>query len=144
MVGFTLLLGIPNVFYAPLSPVGAAVIGWCFLGSTAYFLASLVFPVWRNACAQFWGFLAYDVALIAPLVARLGSADAAHRPPLMLNIAVLVFSGALAVYFLLVAPATRVWSERQARKVREAAPLKRVGAATRKTASLVRATLSGE
>jgi hypothetical protein len=143
-VGGALLLRTPNVFPLPLGPAAAALIGSAFLGSTAYFLYSIRFPLWRNARAQLWGFLAYDIALIAPLVTRLGSAGAAHRPALLLNIAVLVFSGALAIYFLLVAPTTRVWSARQAQKVRQAAPFETVVSATRKTASLVRSALSGE
>jgi len=62
----------------------------------------------------------------------------------MLNIAALVFSGAVAVYYLLIARATRVWSPRPAQAERQVAPLKTVVTATRKTASLVRAALSGE
>ena len=143
-VGGALLLRTPYVFPLPLGPAAAALIGSAFLGSTAYFLYSIRFPLWRNACAQLWGFLAYDLALILPLVSRLGSADAARRPALILNIAVLVISGALAIYFLLIAPATRVWSGSPARKVSEAAPLKAMGVATRKTASLVSARLAAK
>jgi hypothetical protein len=143
-VGVALLTGIPNTFFTALSTTGAALIGWCFLGSTTYFLYGLVFPIWRNACAPLWGFLAYDVALIGPLVSKLTTMDAAHRPALLMNIAVLVFSGALAISYLLIARATRVWSPRQAQNIREAAPLKTLGVATRKTASVVKAALSGE
>ena len=71
-VGGALLLRTSNVFPLPLGPAAAALIGSAFLGSTAYFLYSLRFPLWRNACAQLWGFLAYDLALILPLVSRLG------------------------------------------------------------------------
>jgi hypothetical protein len=121
-VGGALLLRTPNVFPLALGPAAGALVGSAFLGSTAYFLYSLWHPRWRNARAQLWGFLAYDLALILPLVSRLSVMDAAHRPELVLNIAVLVFSGTLAVYFLLIAPATRVWSGRQVRKFREATP----------------------
>jgi hypothetical protein len=66
-----------------------------------------------------------------PLAARLGAVDAAHRPALVVNITVLVVSGALAVYYLLLARATRVWSLRvwslrPAQKERQAAPLEEV------------------
>ena len=146
-VGCALLLRAPNIFPLPLGPAAVALIGSAFLGSTAYFLYSLRFPIWRNACAQLWGFLAYDLALIVPLVSRMGVVDAAHRPALMMNIAVLVFSGALAICYLLIVPATRVWalrSARVARVARVAAPWKSVGAATRKTTSLVKAAPSGK
>src|SRR5262249_4307087 len=101
-VGGALLLRTPNVFPLPLAPAASALIGSAFLGSTAYFLYSLSFPLWRNACAQLWGFLAYDLALIVPLASRLGAVDTAHRPAMMLNVAVLVFSGSLAICFLLI------------------------------------------
>jgi hypothetical protein len=142
-VGGALLLRTPNIFPLPLVPAASALIGSAFLGSSSYFLYSLRFPLWRNACAQLWGFLAYDLALIVPLASRLGSIDTAHRPAMMMNVAVLVFSGSLAICFLLIVRATRVWSLHQVRKARKAAPLKTIGAATRKTVSLVRATLSG-
>jgi hypothetical protein len=143
-VGGALLLRRPNVFPLPLGPAAAALVGSAFLGSTAYFLYSLARPFWRNACSQLWGFLAYDLVLILPLISRIGVVDAAHRPALLLNIAVLVFSGVLAIYFLLIAPATRVWSGSPARNISEAAPLKAMGVAKRKTASVVRARLAAK
>jgi hypothetical protein len=142
-VGGALLLRTPNVFPLPLAPAASALIGSAFLGSTAYFLYSLRFALWRNACAQLWGFLAYDLALIVPLASRLGVVDAAHRPALVINVAVLVFSGALAICFLLIVRATRVWKLPMAQAHRRAGePVKRVAARARKSASLVWATLS--
>jgi hypothetical protein len=143
-VGCALLLRAPNIFPLPLGPAAAALIGSAFLGSTAYFLYSLRFPIWRNACAQLWGFLAYDLALIAPLVSRMSVVDAAHRPALMMNIAVLVFSGALAICYLLIVRATRVWPLRPARDARVAVPVESAGATTRNTTSLMHAAPSGE
>jgi hypothetical protein len=142
-VGGALLLRTPNIFPLPLAPAASALIGSAFLGSTAYFLYSLRFPTWRNACAQLWGFLAYDLALIVPLASRLGAVDAAHRPALVMNVAVLVFSGALAICFLLIVRATRVWKLPMAQAHRRAGePVKRVAARARRTASLVRAALA--
>ncbi len=135
-VGGALLLRTPNIFPLPLGPAAAALIGSAFLGSTAYFLYSLRFPIWRNACAQLWGFLAYDLVLILPLASRLGSVDAAHRPALIMNVAVLVVSGALAVYYLLIARTTRVWSLYPTQVNQQ--PLKTAVAMARKTASQVR------
>ena len=111
LLGFVsggLLLRMPNVFPFPLGPTSAALIGCSFLGSAVYFLYSLTFPIWSNAYAQLWGFLAYDLVLIVPFVLRLGGSDGAHRPALLVNIGVLVYSGALAVFYLLIAKATRV------------------------------------
>jgi hypothetical protein len=108
VVGGAVLLRVPNVFPLTLGRASAALVGCSFLGSAVYFLYSLIFPIWRNAYAQLWGFLAYDLVLIVPFVLRLGSIDGAHLPALLVNIAVLVYSGALAVYYLLIARATRV------------------------------------
>jgi hypothetical protein len=112
LVGTAVLLRMPNIFPLTLGPVPAALVGCSFLGSATYFLYSLTYPVWQNAYAQLWGFLAYDLVLIVPFVLRLGSTDGAHLPALLVNIAVLVYSGALAVYYLLIARATRVVAPR--------------------------------
>ncbi len=142
-VGGALLMRTPNIFPLPLGPAASALIGSAFLGSTAYFLYSLKSPLWRNACAQLWGFLAYDLALIVPLASRLGSVDAAHRPALLMNVAVLVFSGSLAICFLLIVRATRIWKLSMAQAYRRTGePVKRVAVGARRAASLVRATLS--
>jgi hypothetical protein len=108
VVGTAVLLRVPNVFPLTLGPASAALVGCSFLGSAAYFLYGLTFPVWSNAYAQLWGFLAYDLVLIVPFVLRLGIIDSAHLPALLINLAVLVYSGALAVYYLLIAKATRL------------------------------------
>jgi hypothetical protein len=108
VVGAAVLLGMPNVFPLALGPASSALVGCSFLGSAVYFLYSLTFPVWSNAHAQLWGFLAYDLVLIVPFLLRLGSIDSAHLPALLVNLAVLVYSGALAIYYLVIAKATRV------------------------------------
>jgi hypothetical protein len=142
-VGGALLLRAPNIFPLPLTPAASALIGSAFLGSTAYFLYSLRFPFWRNACAPLWGFLAYDLALIVPLASRLGAVDTAHRLAMMVNVAVLVLSGSLAICFLLIVRATRVWKLPMAQANQHTdALVKRVAARARRTASLVRATLA--
>jgi hypothetical protein len=118
-VGVAVQVGLPYSYPVTLGPAAAALVGCSFLGSAAYFLYGLIRPVWGNARAPLWGFLAYDLALIAPLMSRLGSVDAAHRPALVASVAVLVLSGALAVYYLLVTPATRVWAPRQGQDERD-------------------------
>jgi hypothetical protein len=102
------LLHMPNLFPLTLGPVSAALVGCSFLGSAVFFLYSLTFPAWSNAYTQLWGFLAYDLVLIVPFVLRLGSIDGAHLPALLVNLAVLVYSGALAIFYLLINKATRV------------------------------------
>ncbi|MGO8950317.1 MAG: hypothetical protein ACLQUY_22190 [Ktedonobacterales bacterium] len=110
LVGGAVLLRMPNVFPLELSPVAAALVGCSFLGSATFFLYALAFPIWQNAHAQLWGFLAYDLVLIVPLTLEVKHAAASERPALLLNLVVLVYSGAVAIYYLLIARATRVWT----------------------------------
>jgi hypothetical protein len=133
LVGGAVLLRVPNVFPLMLDPVPAALVGCSFLGSATYFLYSLRFPVWGNAYAQLWGFLAYDLVLILPFVLRLGSIDSAHLPALLVNIAVLVYSGALAVYYVLIAKAPRVLARRTVQEGSKTALLEGVGGARHAT-----------
>jgi hypothetical protein len=122
LVGGAVLLRMPNIFPMTLGPVAAALVGCSFLGSAAYFLYSLVFPVWQNAYAQLWGFLAYDLVLIIPFARRIGGIDSAHLPALLVNTAVLVYSGALAIYYLLMARTTRVWAHHPSPAVKNTSP----------------------
>jgi hypothetical protein len=59
-----------------------------------------------------WGWLRYDLALIVPLASRLGSVDAGRR---------------LAICYLLIVRATRVWSPRQESPPPRAGPHQRCG-----------------
>lgn len=140
-VGGALLLGMQNVFPWTLSAANAALVGCSFLGSAAYFLYGLARPIWRNAYAPLWGFLAYDLVLIAPLVARVGSVDGAHLAALLVNTAVLVYSGALAIYYLLIARSTRVWARHTWRAGGKAEPSQELAARSMKHPQTVR-TLS--
>jgi hypothetical protein len=122
LVGGAVLLRMPDVFPMTLAPANAALVGCSFLGSAAYFLYSLARPIWHNAYAQLWGFLAYDLVLIVPFALRLGTVDDAHLPALLVNTAVLVYSGALAVYYLLISRTTRIWAWHTSQAGRKAAP----------------------
>jgi hypothetical protein len=104
--GVALLLR-QNVFPWPLDEHTSRVYGFFFIGAAAYFVFGLVQPVWGSAKGQLVGFLAYDLVLIVPFV-RLWSAV----PSLSLTvyIAVLVLSGALATWFLLLSSKWRFGS----------------------------------
>ncbi len=112
LVGPLLLLKVPNVFPWTLSAEASVVYGWVFIGAAAYFIYGLLRPAWSNACGQLLGFLAYDLVLIGPFIALFGSVRPANRPSLIVYTAVLVFSGAVAVYYLFINRATRLWRAR--------------------------------
>jgi hypothetical protein len=107
LVGSALLLQVPNVFAWTLTPASAALVGCFFLGSSCYFLYGLLFPRWHSACGQLWSFLAYDFVLIVPFLLRFSTVSAAQLPSLIVNTLILVYSGVLALYYLLIKPETR-------------------------------------
>jgi heme/copper-type cytochrome/quinol oxidase subunit 4 len=107
LVGSTLLLQVPNVFAWTLDPSSAVLIGCFFLGSACYFLYGLLFPRWHNACGQLWSFLAYDLVLIVPFLFHFGTVRSMQLPSLIVNTIILVYSGTLAIYYLLIKKETR-------------------------------------
>jgi hypothetical protein len=107
LVGSALLLQVPNVFAWTLTPSSAALIGCFFLGSSCYFLYGLLFPRWQNACGQLWSFLAYDLVLIVPFLFHFATVRSTQLPSLIVNTIILVYSGALAFYYLLIKKETR-------------------------------------
>jgi len=121
--GTAAILQVPNVFTWKLTPESMALMGSFFLAAACYFLFGLVRPSWQKACGQLWAFLAYDLVLIVPFLLRFATLS----PNQLLNhtvyTLVLVYSGALAVYYLLVNKATRtggVRGELQSREGSEA------------------------
>jgi hypothetical protein len=107
LVGSALLLQVPNVFAWTLNPVSSALVGWFFLGSSCYFLYGLIFPRWHTACGQLWSFLAYDLVLIVPLLLHFATVSSAQLPSLIVNTVILVYSAALALYYLFLKKETR-------------------------------------
>lgn len=108
LTGGALTLKQPNIFPWTLTPQQSVLYGWIFLGAATYFIYGFLRPVWGNAVGQLLGFLAYDVILIVPFLALLFGNEPYLLTNLLAYIFVLVYSGALAVYFLFVNPATRI------------------------------------
>lgn len=109
IVGAALALKTPNIMPWPLKPETSVMIGWIFIGDCFYFLYALLRPDWPSARAQLWSFLVYDLVLIVPFVAHIQTVPPHLRVSLILYIAVLVYSGLLAIYFLFIHQATRIW-----------------------------------
>lgn len=107
-VGLALVLRAPHVFPWPLLPDSSTIFGWIFLGASVYFLHGLLWPSWANAAGQLLGFLAYDLVLIGPFLSHFASVKPEHRPSLIVYTAVLIYSGALATYYLFLNPTTRL------------------------------------
>ena len=97
------------IFPWPLSADSSVLFGGIFLGDACYFLYGLLVPRWHNAYGQLLSFLAYDVILIGPFLVLFSSVHPERRLSLSLYVAVLLYSGLLAIYYLLVNTKTRGW-----------------------------------
>ena len=106
LAGGALILGAP-IFPWALNRDTSVVFGCIFLGDAFYFLYGMFRPNWHNALGQLLSFLAYDLVLIVPFVGLLNTVDPERYINLVVYTAVLVYSGGLAVYYLLINPQTR-------------------------------------
>ena len=101
-----LILRMP-VFPWDLNPDSSVIFGCIFFGDAFYFLYGLFRPRWGNAFGQLLSFLAYDLVLIVPFVLLFDTVKPERMLNLVVYTAVLVYSGGLAVYYLLLDPQTR-------------------------------------
>jgi hypothetical protein len=108
-VGGALLFRAP-IFPWDLNPDSSIIFGCIFIGDAFYFLYGLIRPRWQNAFGQLLSFLAYDLVLIGPFLALSKTVDSDHSLGLIVYIVVLLYSGALAVYYLFIDAKTRVRS----------------------------------
>ena len=106
LAGGALVLRLP-VFPWDLNPDSSVVFGCIFLGDAFYFLHGLFRPRWGNAFGQLLSFLAYDLVLIVPFVLLFDTVKPDRMLSLIVYTAVLIYSGGLAVYYLLINPQTR-------------------------------------
>jgi hypothetical protein len=109
LAGGSLIVRVP-VFPWDLNPDSSVIFGCIFIGDAFYFLYGLFRPRWGNAFGQLLSFLAYDLVLIVPFVLLLNTVKPGHILNLIIYIAVLLYSGGLAVYYLLINPQTRLGS----------------------------------
>lgn len=108
IVGTMLVLKRPNVLPWQITPEGSVFYGWMFLGAGVYFLYALLRPGWGNTAGQLVGFLAYDLVLIIPFIARLPNLPPQYLAGQIIYLAVIIYSGVLAVYYLFINPGTRI------------------------------------
>jgi hypothetical protein len=109
LVGAALILQTPDVMPWPLRPETSVLIGFIFFGDAFYFLYAFLRPYWQFGRAQLWSFLVYDLVLIGPLIGHLATVSPVLRTSLIVYLAVLFYSGLLAVYYLFLHRATRLW-----------------------------------
>jgi hypothetical protein len=109
-VGAQMVLKVPGFTMPwPISTNESVIYGWMFLGAAAYFAYALFKPAWGNAGGQLAGFLAYDLVLIFPFIARFGSGvPQQFMIGHIIYTIVVTFSGLLAIYYLFINPQTRM------------------------------------
>jgi len=97
--GTGLVLG-AHVFHWPTDRDSSALYGFIFLGAAVYFLYGALRPRWANAAGQLVGFLAYDLILIVPFLARFGDVSGGDLVSFAIYTTFVVYSGGLAAYYL--------------------------------------------
>jgi hypothetical protein len=110
LTGGALVLKTPNIFPWNLTEELRVMYGWIFLGAMCYFIYAVYKPKWSNAQGQLLGFLAYDLVLIVPFLLHFRDVAPEHVLSLIIYIGVLLYSGALAVWFLFINKETRFGS----------------------------------
>jgi hypothetical protein len=108
--GVALLLHDPMIFPWSLRAETSVMIGWAFLGAACYFLYGVLRPRWDNAGGQLLGFLSYDLVLIVPFLRQFANVPPGHLLSLVIYVVALVYSGALAIFYLFLNRATRRWA----------------------------------
>jgi len=106
-VAIALLLRAPRVFPWPLDPRSSVLFGWIFLGAMTYFIYAVIRPSWHNTRGQLLGFLAYDLVLVVPFIQHFATVKPEHLLSLTIYLAVILYSGLLAIYYLLLDRSTR-------------------------------------
>jgi len=97
-----------DIFPWTLSAESSVMFGLVYLGAAVYFIHGFVLPRWSNAAGQLAGFLAYDVILLGPFFAHFADVSGGQLTSLIVYVAFLLYSGALAVYYLLISERTRL------------------------------------
>lgn len=97
-----------SIFPWQLGQETSVMFGLVFLGAATYFSYGVLDPHWGNAVGQLAGFLAYDLVLLAPFLERFTTARGGSLASLIIYVAFLLYSGALASYYLFASNATRI------------------------------------
>jgi hypothetical protein len=105
--GGALISGV-QVFPWTLNSDSSTIFGCIFMGDAFYFLYGLFRPRWQNAFGQLLSFLVYDLVLIVPFLSLFNTVKPEHLVSLVVYVTILIYSGALAVYFLFINSQTRL------------------------------------
>jgi hypothetical protein len=99
-VGVALISRVGNILPWMVSTELSVLYGAVFLSAAVYFAHAIRAGVWGAAVGPLAGFLAYDLVLIGPFLVMFADIPDHLRLSLILYTAVVLFSGALALYYL--------------------------------------------
>ena len=83
--------------------------GFIFCAAASSYAWGALHPAWGYAIVPLLGFLAYDLILLPPLIGHFDDVVPEQRTSLIVYVAVLGYSAALASYYLLIHRDTRLW-----------------------------------
>ncbi|MBC7876695.1 MAG: hypothetical protein H7Y59_05935 [Anaerolineales bacterium] len=109
ITGTMLIFHMP-IFPWDLNPDSSVIFGCIFIGDAFYFLYGFLYPRWNNAVGQLLSFLVYDLVLIIPFLFLLNTVKPDHFFGLVVYVVILIYSGALAAYYLFINSQTRFGS----------------------------------
>jgi hypothetical protein len=129
IIGTALIFGADNTFPWDLPNRTSVIYGGIFMGAGAYFAFGIARNTWVHGGGQLAGFLAYDLVLLSPYLRTLvdengmsGSGgyqsfptagatagEDVNRTSLWVYTGFLVLTSLIAIYFLFINPATRIW-----------------------------------
>jgi hypothetical protein len=90
-------------------PDTAVLLGWIFLGDAAYFLYAIRYPGWGLTVGPLLSFLTYDIVLLPRLLGHFSDVPADQLASLIIYNAIMIYSALLAIYYLVLNKATRLW-----------------------------------
>ena len=103
-VGGALLAGAKNILPWSVSRDLSFLYNSVFLGAAVFFASAIKANVWGAARGRLAGFLAYDLVLIGPFITMFADVSEKYLTSLIVYTVVVVYSGALATWYLLKGP----------------------------------------
>ena len=104
----TALIFHADIFPWHLGPETSVMFGLVYIGAAVYFIHGFLEPRWSNAAGQLAGFLVYDLILLPPFFDHFKAVHGRALLSLIIYVAVLLYTAALAAYYLFIAEPTRV------------------------------------
>jgi len=101
LAGAGLVARYETIFPWPLSPQSSTLFGLTFIGLSVIYASTWLRGGWGAGMVAMSGFLVYDLVLLPPFLMHFGTVAPERLFSLVLYVIVLIYSAAVAIYFLL-------------------------------------------